>query len=48
MAGTNHELAGMAPIVFLLFVGFMVAGLGLGAMLLGIRRLLHSRPEAQV
>lgn len=48
MAGTDQELAGMAPIFFFLFVGFMVAGLGLGAILFGVRRLLHNRRETQV
>lgn len=41
--GTERETLGMSSIFFGLFVGFMVAGLGLGAVLLGLRRILRER-----
>jgi hypothetical protein len=43
MLGTDQRTLGMAPIFFFLFVGFMVAGLGLGAALLGLRRIVRDR-----
>jgi hypothetical protein len=39
MLGMDDETLGMSPIYFFLFVGFVVAGLGLGLLLLGARRL---------
>jgi hypothetical protein len=46
MLGTDQKTLGMAPIFFFLFVGFMVAGLGLGTALLGIRRIVRDRRRA--
>ncbi len=42
VVGVDQKTLGMAPIFFFLFLGFMVAGLGLGAVLLGVRRLLNT------
>ena len=42
MRGVNRTTWGMSPIFFFLFLGFMVAGLGLGVVLLGIRRILRN------
>lgn len=42
MLGVNRTTWGMSPIFFFLFLGFMVAGLGLGVVLLGIRRILRN------
>lgn len=43
MIGTEPELAGMNAIFLSLFVGFIVAGVGLGAVLLGVRTVLAHR-----
>lgn len=45
VVGVDKKTLGMSPIYFFLFLGFMVAGLGLGVVLLGIRRLLRSRTK---
>ena len=44
--GTERETLGMSPIFLFLFLGFLVAGAGLGAAILGIRRILRSRMTA--
>lgn len=41
--GTEDETLGMTPLYLFLFLGFLVAGLGLGVLLLGVRRVLGSR-----
>jgi hypothetical protein len=43
MLGTNRETLGMSPIFFFLFIGFLVAGVGLGVALLGVRRILRDQ-----
>lgn len=44
--GTSRNVLGMSPIFLFLFLGFIVAGLGLGAALLGVRRILRDRDHA--
>lgn len=46
VVGINRETLGMNPIFFFLFIGFMVAGLGLGVVLLGVRRIMRDRSQA--
>ena len=41
--GTEGEIFGMSPMFLFLFLGFLVAGAGLGTAMLGVRRLLRSR-----
>lgn len=41
--GTERETLGTSPIYLLLFLGFLVAGAGLGTAILGARRILLSR-----
>jgi hypothetical protein len=41
--GTERETLGMSPIYLFLFLGFLVAGAGLGTAILGARRILRSR-----
>ena len=41
--GTERETLGMSPIFLFLFLGFLVAGAGLGTAMLGVRRILRSR-----
>jgi hypothetical protein len=41
--GTEGETLGMSPIFLFLFLGFLVAGAGLGIAILGLRRHLRSR-----
>jgi hypothetical protein len=41
--GTEETTLGTSPIFLFLFLGFLVAGAGLGIALLGVRRILHSR-----
>lgn len=43
MLGTERETLGMSPIYLFLFLGFFAAGLGLGVVLLGIRRILRDQ-----
>ena len=43
VVGVDQKTFGMSPIFFFLFLGFMVAGLGLGVVMLGIRRILRDR-----
>ncbi len=45
MLGTDWQTLGMNSIFFFLFLGFMVAGLGLGVALLGARRMLQNRNQ---
>lgn len=45
MLGTEWQTLGMNSIFFFLFLGFMVAGLGLGAALLGARQILRNRNQ---
>ena len=44
---TAWESFGMNPISFFLFVGFLVAGLGAGVALIGVRRLLRDRRDLE-
>jgi hypothetical protein len=44
--GTADETAGVSSIFLFLFLGFLVAGVGLGIAVLGVRRLLRSRRTA--
>jgi hypothetical protein len=44
--GTEGETLGISPIFLFLFLGFLVAGTGLGIAILGVRRLLRSRMPA--
>jgi hypothetical protein len=39
--GTEGETLGMSPIFLFLFLGFLVAGAGLGIAMLGVRRILR-------
>jgi hypothetical protein len=41
--GTDGETLGMSPMFLFLFLGFLVAGAGLGTAMLGVRRILRSR-----
>lgn len=41
--GTDREALGMSPIFLFLFLGFLVAGVGLGVALLGVRRIVRNR-----
>ena len=41
--GTEGEILGMSPMFLFLFLGFLVAGAGLGTATLGVRRILRSR-----
>ncbi|HEX5993795.1 MAG TPA: hypothetical protein VFY84_01500 [Jiangellales bacterium] len=41
--GTDDETLGMSPLYLFLFLGFVVAGVGLGVLLLGVRRILRRR-----
>jgi len=41
--GTDGETLGMSSIFLFLFLGFLVAGVGLGIAALGVRRVLHHR-----
>jgi hypothetical protein len=41
--GTERETLGMSPIFLFLFLGFLVAGAGLGIGIVGVRRLLRGR-----
>lgn len=43
MLGIDRTTWGMSPIFFFLFLGFMVAGLGLGVVMFGVRRILLDR-----
>jgi hypothetical protein len=43
MMGTDSEIGGLSPIYLLLFLGILVGGLGVGAMLLGGRTMLRHR-----
>ena len=48
MVGVDRKTLGMSPIFFFLLVGFLVAGLGLGLVLLGATRIfarLHASSE---
>lgn len=47
MLGSDWQTLGMNSIFFFLFLGFMVAGLGLGAALLGARQMLQNRNRNQ-
>lgn len=46
IVGVDGAILGVVPIFFFLFLGFMVAGLGLGVMLLGVRRLMQDDRDA--
>jgi hypothetical protein len=41
--GPDGETLGMSPIFLFLFLGFLVAGVGLGIAILGVRRILRNR-----
>jgi hypothetical protein len=41
--GTDRETLGMSPIYLFLFLGFLVAGVGLGIAMLGVRRIVRNR-----
>ncbi|PRY29937.1 hypothetical protein [Pseudosporangium ferrugineum] len=43
LLGTGNRALGMSPIFLFLFLGFLVAGGGLGLALLGVRRILRDR-----
>jgi len=45
--GTEGETLGLSPIFLFLFLGFLVAGAGLGIAILGVRRVLRSRMTAE-
>jgi hypothetical protein len=45
--GTEGETLGMSPLFLFLFLGFIVAGAGLGIAVLGVRRFLRHRGEAR-
>jgi hypothetical protein len=41
--GTEGKTLGKSPIFLFLFLGFLVAGAGLGIAILGVRRILRNR-----
>ncbi len=41
--GTDDQTLGLSPLYLYLFLGFLVAGVGLGVALLGVRRIVRSR-----
>jgi hypothetical protein len=41
--GAEGETLGVSPIFLFLFLGFLVAGIGLGIAILGVRRILRNR-----
>ncbi|MEV0901276.1 hypothetical protein [Actinoplanes sp. NPDC049802] len=41
--GTEAKALGLSPIFLFLFLGFLIGGVGLGIVLLGIRRILRNR-----
>lgn len=41
--GSERKVLGSSPIFLFLFLGFLVAGAGLGTAFLGVRRVLRSR-----
>ncbi|HET9139234.1 hypothetical protein [Actinophytocola sp.] len=41
--GTERDTLGVSPIFLFLLLGFLVAGIGLGIALLGLRRILRNR-----
>lgn len=43
MLGTDGDTLGMTPIFLFLFLGFLVAGVGLAVALLGVRRIVRHR-----
>jgi hypothetical protein len=43
MMGSDTETGALDPIYLMLFLGIMVGGLGVGAMLLGARTMLRNR-----
>lgn len=43
MLGDQSETLGVSPIFLFLFLGFLVAGAGLGIAFLGVRRILRNR-----
>jgi hypothetical protein len=45
--GPDSETLEMSPIFLFLFLGFLVAGAGLGVALLGVRRLARTRRAAE-
>lgn len=44
--GADDEILGMSSIFLFLFLGFLVAGVGLGIALLGVRRILLASHRA--
>lgn len=45
VVGTDNEVLGMSPLFLFLFLGFLVAGVGLGIAMLGVRHMLRDRPR---
>lgn len=45
--GTDGETLGMSPIFLFLFLGFIVAGAGIGVAILGARRILRNRRDTR-
>ncbi|MEQ4304632.1 hypothetical protein ABNF97_25180 [Plantactinospora sp. B6F1] len=43
--GTEDETLGMSSIFLFLFLGFLVAGVGIGIAILGVRRILRTRSQ---
>lgn len=43
VVGTEDEILGVSSIFLFLFLGFIVAGVGLGIAILGVRRILRDR-----
>jgi protein-S-isoprenylcysteine O-methyltransferase Ste14 len=46
MIGADGHVLGTSPMFFFLFLGFVVAGVGLGITLIGVRRILQRRLTA--
>lgn len=44
--GAEAETLGLSPIFLFLFLGFLVAGAGVGTAMLGVRRILRNRTKA--
>jgi hypothetical protein len=43
MMGTDTEIGGLSPIYLLLFLGILVGGLGIAAIMLGVRTMMRHR-----
>ena len=44
--GVDDEIIGTSPMFLFLFLGFLIAGVGLAAAALGVRRIVSDRAQA--